>query len=887
MALDVCPLLSQLTFLSHDRLLYFFALAGVCLLPVRRRWGSMGLSLALALIWGAVAENSCYFLSPPWWTYLALAEAALFLLGVLGAVGGKARFEASSGPWTLLGAALLGYSLLVFPLLGFRFDVFHGSVFEFPFPPVLFTCGVLFFVLQEWMIAVLLPLIAWALFGGPVAFQRLAETTGLQVALVAGTLFLMLPRELRGGGDGRSMQGNAYRLAYRYHVRFGYALWALIVGVGFLFFLLRIGPPLLYNLLLLCGLLIVLWLLFPAWHSRWYRYVAWSLAQCGGWLWVGLKGSLRWIVLLLGGAALFIALTRFIGSSSTDLTTLPTKTTGTKSNATTGKDGKIASATNTNTKVEDLKTTSTDDPKSLPLSLAQIAGNLPLQLFLASILIWAIYSIYQARKRLVIGDVAAHIGDGMDAKADAQKIQWVAGLGPRLQNKLARIADLYRVIDEARPSQSGPVIQVTPEVKEVGQILADASAIDFGFGPVKIPTKIFFSLLGRLVSGPRLACALNKVDTRYVLTAELSGGGLPSYNWRVDYDNLSETERDLPEQAAVHSMVEQLAYRIATDLVAIGSPRWRAVRQYTHGLRSYRDTERKHEKSGSLREAEYSLIQALSEDQKFTQCHYNLGVVYRQLGELGSAESAFRRALQQQPGHFHACYALAETLVEGKKYGDGLWFCESAICIAADDPRAWDLGAYARRYGKQKERNLKTTLPPADPIWKEVLEMSEIGTALAWRALCREALRGPSATLETRKLTAFLCARNLAVHLARGGLRYGDSLQVFRQAAWLSPYDTVLRLYEGRTLLWRRQWKEAAAALKGVFEDGLNDAEDRGLLWSSLAQTEAHSGSEKERDNTSRLAHDRFLDLVAGATSEELKELLGLGLEKPPSRRYL
>jgi hypothetical protein len=75
MAFDVCPLLSRLTLLSHDRLIYSFALACVCLLPVKKRWGAFGLTLALALIWGAVAENSCYLVSPPGWTGLAPASA--------------------------------------------------------------------------------------------------------------------------------------------------------------------------------------------------------------------------------------------------------------------------------------------------------------------------------------------------------------------------------------------------------------------------------------------------------------------------------------------------------------------------------------------------------------------------------------------------------------------------------------------------------------------------------------------------------------------------------------------------------------------------------------------------------------------------------------------
>ena len=131
----------------------------------------------------------------------------------------------------LVGTALLVYSLLIFPLLSpaLKIPALPGAAAGLPFPLVLFTCGLLFFVTQPWVRVILIPLLVWALFGGP-GEHGLAETVGLQVALVTGSLFCVLPRELRGGGDGRSVQANTYRLGCRYRAYFGYLLWALILG---------------------------------------------------------------------------------------------------------------------------------------------------------------------------------------------------------------------------------------------------------------------------------------------------------------------------------------------------------------------------------------------------------------------------------------------------------------------------------------------------------------------------------------------------------------------------------------------------------------------------------------------------------------------------------
>jgi hypothetical protein len=655
--------------LAQGWLPYVLALLAAGLLPVKSRAAYRGTALALALLWGLVAYVSWIGRPPvpPAWTWLSAAEALLFLLA---AASGRLKLEARKGTWALAGALMILYSLLVFPLLGLflGFSPFRLSALGFPFPPVVFTCGVLFFAVDwpvDLLLLLLLPL-GWALFGGPDASPGVAELAALSVSLLAAALFAVLPAELRGGGDNRTVQVTAYRLGYHRRAQFGYGLWLLIL-VTVLVFLLqeltgKLPPALPVNLALLSAFGIVLWMIFRAWLSLWYRYAAWSAARVGGWVWGWARDAWRWIVFLLGAAALIVWLCQLKAK----------------------------------TKVE----------------------NWPLEIFVAAILLWLIYQAYLGRKRLVISAFAVHTGDDKVAK-------WATGLASRLEDQLAKIGGVYKVIDEARPSQKVRVVEVGPEVQDVGDILKQASALDLG---VKIPTKFLLSMVGFMVSGPRLTGSLHKVEDDLILLAEINGGGR-SGNWRVDRSELDEEERNLPEEAVVDKLIEKLGFRITTDLVTIGSPRWRAVRCFTDGLRAFREAERQGEKSQKLREAESCLIKALQDDQKFSQCHYNLGVVYRRLGELGSAESAFHRVFLDSPDNFDACYALAETLIQHEKYREAYWFSKAAIGINAGNAQAWDLAAFARRFQEEKRQkdDPGRPLPPRHPAWNEIREMSGRG----------------------------------------------------------------------------------------------------------------------------------------------------------------
>ncbi len=318
------------------------------------------------------------------------------------------------------------------------------------------------------------------------------------------------------------------------------------------------------------------------------------------------------------------------------------------------------------------------------------------------------------------------------------------------------------------------------------------------------------------------------------------------------------------------------------------------MRCFTEGLRYYRKTQRATKDCNiRLRKAEKSLLEAARDDEKFAQCHYNLGIVYKGLGENGSAKAAFRKAIEVEPGHYDACYALAETNLDTEDYAEALWICDTAVGIRAGDARAWDLRAYAFRQHEQARRNVKFALSPSDPAWEEILRYCQVGTALSWRKLCRLALSGRSANLEEWRRSALLCTSNLAVVFGRKE-KFAESEKVFRQAAQLVRHDPPTQVSFGKALYRSGRWVEACGILTEVFEDGL-DLRDRVALWAILTRARAYQAARahprliskgkdkdknKERDRKSdygpaRQAFQRLLDVMVSLREEEsLEELL-------------
>lgn len=844
-------------------LLYLLGLVsgGLLLTPWPQRDRMIACILSALWLWMALLRSTPWPANPSWILWLAIGslvlQALLFL--VLGGIADKLRFDAYAGPWPVLGGILLVDSLVAHPLLVFgEKGGFHDPTIV-PFPPLILTWGLLLFCrlrfrlprrrdsrLAMWGLGVI-PLL-WTALGPPDPQPiLLPQSWGLRIVFILGFFFLALPEGLwrrhRWWPDRRML----YELCRDWRKPLGTSLFVLLVAIlalGFFVFNKKPANPswgrLLTSLFFLEASLLAFWSGFPAWLNLWFCAVAWKAASAAGRLLSWLKASAKWIVLL--GVA--IVLMDFCAYRAV--------------------------------------------PKARPPWGGMEGEVWEVRFLTTAFLLWLVYLAYQARKRLVIQAFADHTGDGGLKAA-------VLGIDGRLRNELARISDVYRVIDEARP-RAYLFVGVDADVQDVGDILKEASGTGTSFQlfGMQIPINFLFALLGRLVKGPRITGSVEGCGEDLALTAELSGGRFRG-NWRVHPGDIDREEHGLSGEELLRALTKQLAYRIATQVANIGSPRWRAVRRFTRGLSFYRETQRtEKDRDHNLRQAERNLFEAIQDDRDFASCHYNLGIVYKRLGELGSAEAAFRVALKKAPENYEACYALAEIHVEMKDYAEALQLCEIAIRIDPKDARAWDLKSYALRELEQKRRNCPWTLPEGDEVWKELLKPRRIAAALAWRRLCWARLAAPAPVLQRRRDTAVLCTRNLAVVLGRSG-HVKPSARAFREALRLSPHAQDLLFSLGKTLYWGADWSRAAEVLENTFGEALPpqlrgsrlamlvriETQPRAKMWMTRTQERRNPGSQRaHRHGTERRKAERrgatfrkLLDHAASARRPDLEEL--------------
>jgi hypothetical protein len=267
--------------------------------------------------------------------------------------------------------------------------------------------------------------------------------------------------------------------------------------------------------------------------------------------------------------------------------------------------------------------------------------------------------------------------------------------------RLQSLNDLYNVIDSANPptdatqatgarsSSEAPPAKMS--VGDVGEWLSNLVTAEskVKLGPLEIPIGALLGTFARLVQGPRLSGSLHRDGQRLVLLARIEG--LPSApSWRVD-SKVLETLTPPTIAQALGTVLDELAYRIFTDIASVGSPIWRAVESYSEGLRTYRQTlgTERHRQAKLLR-AEKLFIKARAEDNKFARCYYNLGIVYKDLKRYDSDRAAFELARERDPTLADAAYALAFDYFNRGNYRNALVYTERAINIRPRDPLAGD-----------------------------------------------------------------------------------------------------------------------------------------------------------------------------------------------------
>lgn len=518
------------------------------------------------------------------------------------------------------------------------------------------------------------------------------------------------------------------------------------------------------------------------------------------------------------------------------------------------------------------------------------AGIVALSLFALAIFLWG---SLRARQRIVVH--AFRDQSGLPALEGCAK-----GLSERLCGELASISQLYRTIDQFQGSMSagqarekglsakfsGPAI----EVLDVGDILQGAvsaeASIDLRF--LKIPVGPVLRLGRRLLHERWLSGSLHHHDGSLLLLAGMTGGDM-ARNWRVGVLDLDEEDRDKPSPVQLDRMVEQLAFRIATDLVPIGSPKWRAVRSFTEGLRAFREARRSEvEKTPRLLRAERAFRRALREDSSFAKCHYNLGVVYSELGQLEAAEAAFRLALQYDPEPSAACYALAERYFTSDRLADAIWFAQNAIRTCPTDEQAWSLKALALYYHPSSDRKRP---------WTEILVAEEIAVALAWRDLCfwlaREAEHAVAGDpFNDRRERTTRLTMYLAVDTALRGLEHSGrsknrakgrwlrrATRISRQASLLSPRNANANLQWAWALIQHDEYEAAVHALDRIFAGGFPTSEERLLFWCHVLASRSALARRMRSPEHALIAAEAFgylLDTIGIAGGEDCEKLIAL-----------
>lgn len=468
---------------------------------------------------------------------------------------------------------------------------------------------------------------------------------------------------------------------------------------------------------------------------------------------------------------------------------------------------------------------------------------------LISTLLWA----YRARKRMVILPFMSYASDDRVKDKDDKVKDKVEGIATLLLSQLAYLTQLYVTIDEMVPeatrkgkNDGEQITKATVNVQDVGEdlqgMISGESKVRLGL--VELPVGALMGVVGRIVQGPRITGSLHKEGNSMTLVASLTGGDR-NRNWQVRSGDLDKGRST--EDSTLRSMIEQMAYRIFTDLVETGSASWRAVRCHSRGLRSYRDQSNTlKDKELNLRRAERAFIQALAEDNEFARNHYNLGIVYKEKGkgETHAAKIELQKVTEIDPHFWEAYYALANIAKGEYRYDDVLRLCDQVICLQPDSTQAWSLRGLACRYESELGQKLKAGDPPQ--VWARSIESRALSAALAWRALCHAEWTGTH--VGEAKSTAQDCLLALAVACAIAAPdshAAAASSPIFYQARYLDSTNAEIHIQMAMVLQHSRQNRQAADSYK----DALRIREDF-LLWLNLAKVQAtlYSETEDEKD---------------------------------------
>ncbi len=188
------------------------ALVCIGLLFHRGAWASRAICMILSLFWAwmAIAYHVAFFsdINPAAWAFGSVFLLESLALAWFGVVRTGVLLRPVLGVRAWVGAALIVFALVLYPLIGYsvghRYP--YAPTFGLPCPTTIFTLGLLLFSVRPvsgWVFAI--PLL-WAAVGSSAAFQLgMVEDLGLLaagVATIAVMLFSPAKPYQRAAGDG-------------------------------------------------------------------------------------------------------------------------------------------------------------------------------------------------------------------------------------------------------------------------------------------------------------------------------------------------------------------------------------------------------------------------------------------------------------------------------------------------------------------------------------------------------------------------------------------------------------------------------------------------------------------------------------------------------------
>jgi Family of unknown function (DUF6064) len=174
-------------------ILNLLAVAVIVLLYRARPLESRVLSGVLSFLWGwmAIAYHFAFFtaINSAAWLFGAVFIAGALWFGWIGVIRSNLHFSVGGGIRGWAGGFLIGFALIVYPLLGYAMGHHYPAVptFGLPCPTTILTIGVLLFVATPVPRPVFIVPLVWAAVGSMAAFQLgVLQDLGLLVAGIVG-----------------------------------------------------------------------------------------------------------------------------------------------------------------------------------------------------------------------------------------------------------------------------------------------------------------------------------------------------------------------------------------------------------------------------------------------------------------------------------------------------------------------------------------------------------------------------------------------------------------------------------------------------------------------------------------------------------------------------